>query len=166
MGETNKETGSGFDEIFSFFFLESIDLNLLLTMNNSKWFYIIIFRKFSHNSSHFYSEHKRHDRLLPPSWKIARTKSASSSPGLEMHKFYWRNTHGPGARRGETSDNGYHHYRLGKSGSADNILSEVSLRQSSRTIWETRHISWGGLGPLCCLLLGWFMSEVGPSSFI
>ena len=36
MGETNKETGSGFDEIFSFFFLESIDLNLLLAMNNSK----------------------------------------------------------------------------------------------------------------------------------
>ena len=40
-----------------------------------------------------------------------------------MHKFYWRNTHGPGAR----NQTEYHHYnpRLGKSGSADNILSEV-----------------------------------------
>lgn len=95
MGETNKETGSGFDEIFSFFFLESIDLNLLLAMNNSKWFYIIIFRKFSHNSSHFYSENKRHDRLLPPSWKIARTKSASSSPGRRCTSFTGGTLTGP-----------------------------------------------------------------------
>ena len=36
-----------------------------------------------------------------------------------MHKFYWRNTNGPGAAE-------HGHYRLGKSGSADNILSEVS----------------------------------------
>ena len=36
-----------------------------------------------------------------------------------MHKFYWHNTHGPGAAE-------HGHYRLGKSGSADNILSEVS----------------------------------------
>ena len=43
-----------------------------------------------------------------------------------MHKFYWRNTHGPGAR----SQTEYHHYnpRLGKSGSADNILSEVTIK--------------------------------------
>ena len=42
-----------------------------------------------------------------------------------MHKFYWRNTHGPGSV-GQDQD---HHtarvYRMGKSGSADNILSEV-----------------------------------------
>ena len=37
-----------------------------------------------------------------------------------MHKFYWRNTHGPGER---VQDQTY--YRMGKSGSADNILSEV-----------------------------------------
>ena len=36
-----------------------------------------------------------------------------------MHKFYWRNTHGPAART--------ENYRMGKSGSADNILSEVWL---------------------------------------
>ena len=41
----------------------------------------------------------------------------------EMHKFYWRNTHGPGARR--TQDQTV--YRMGKSGSADNILSEVNI---------------------------------------
>ena len=40
-----------------------------------------------------------------------------------MHKFYWRNTHGPGARR--TQDQTV--YRMGKSGSADNILSEVNI---------------------------------------
>ena len=34
-----------------------------------------------------------------------------------MHKFYWRNTHGPAART--------ENFRMGKSGSADNILSEV-----------------------------------------
>ena len=39
-----------------------------------------------------------------------------------MHKFYWRNTHGPGER---VQDQTY--YRMGKSGSADNILSEVWL---------------------------------------
>ena len=36
-----------------------------------------------------------------------------------MHKFYWRNTHGPGARSQD------HFHTLNKSGSADNILSEV-----------------------------------------
>ena len=43
-----------------------------------------------------------------------------------MHKFYWKNTHGPGAR---TQSQNYN-YRLGKSGSADNILSEVKINRS------------------------------------
>ena len=53
-----------------------------------------------------------------------------------MHKFYWRNTHGPGARRAEAGDNGYTGYRLGKSGSADNILSEVRDNRDIRDNWR------------------------------
>ena len=45
-----------------------------------------------------------------------------------MHKFYWRNTHGPGAARRPEDQT---IYRMGKSGSADNILSEVSLASLS-----------------------------------
>ena len=56
-----------------------------------------------------------------------RSVFVGSGTGLdwtgEMHKFYWRNTHGPGARR--TQDQTV--YRMGKSGSADNILSEVNI---------------------------------------
>ena len=67
-----------------------------------------------------------------------------------MHKFYWRNTHGPGARRGDTGDS-VQHYRLGKSGSADNILSEVrpgadNLRPIFRQPQSTFYV--------VCLLLG------------
>ena len=44
-----------------------------------------------------------------------------------MHKFYWRNTHGPGASRPQDQTI----YRMGKSGSADNILSEVNTSFTS-----------------------------------